>query len=57
MSHDWLIETLNEALRYAREQDLLALSAHLEQAIQLAHLEIAQTSPSGHAPRPGAGKG
>ncbi|WP_175546824.1 hypothetical protein [Natronohydrobacter thiooxidans] len=57
MSHDWLIETLNEALRYAREQDLLALSAHLEQAIQLAHLEIAQTSPSGHTPRPGAGKG
>lgn len=57
MSHDWLIETLTEALRYARDQNLPALSAHLEQAIHLAHLEIAQTSPSGHTPRPGAGEG
>lgn len=57
MPHDWLIETLTEALSYARDQNLPALSAHLEQAIHLAHLEIAQTSPSGHTPRPGAGKG
>lgn len=57
MPHDWLIDTLTDALRYARQQDLRALSAHLEQAIQLAHLETAQTAPAKTAAPKTPGKG
>ncbi len=50
VSHDWLIETLSELQVYARAHDLSALAQHLEQAVQLAHLDIARIEaahPSG----------
>lgn len=43
MSEDWLLERLADLRCYAQEHDLVALAAHLDQAIALAHVEIAST--------------
>lgn len=40
VSHVWLIETLTELRIYAAQNGLTALAEHLEQSIQLAHVEL-----------------
>ena len=41
MSHFWLIESLADLRAYAARHNLPALAEHLDIAIQLAHLELA----------------
>lgn len=43
MSHEWIIESLAELKAYAEQHGWPALAAHLNIAIQIAHLEIAQS--------------
>lgn len=44
VSHLWLIKVLSDLHRYAERNNLPALAEHLETAVQLAHLEIVNTS-------------
>lgn len=41
MCHAWLIESLAELRDHATETGLMRLAEHLDEAIDLAHLEIA----------------
>ncbi len=52
MSHIWLIESLADLRAYAARNNLPALAEHLDTAIQLAHLELANKAANDtHAPK------
>jgi hypothetical protein len=53
VSHLWVIETLADLRAYAAAHGLPALADHLDTAIELAHLEIANSGLEGRkAPSP-----
>lgn len=41
MTYHWLIESLVELRDYASDNDLPAVAEHLDEAVRLAHAEIA----------------
>ena len=47
MSYHWLIESLVELRDYAADNDLPAVAEHLDDALRLAHAEIASRDPDG----------
>lgn len=52
MSQQWLIETLAELQAYAARNAMPALAEHLETAVHLAHLELANARPPPQDPDP-----
>ncbi len=52
MSHLWLIETLADLRAYAAGHGLPMLADHLETALELAHLEIANSAVEGGKAQP-----
>jgi hypothetical protein len=51
VSHLWLIETLADLRAYAAGHGLPALAEHLDTAIELAHLEIANSAEGAGKPQ------
>ncbi len=58
MTQHWIIEALTNLRIYAAENNLTALAEHLDAAIQLAHLELAnlEKAPPEPPPRDGNSK-
>jgi len=50
MAHDWMIKILEYLALYAAENRLPRLSAHLEVALMLAHVEIANLDNPSSSP-------
>lgn len=50
LSQFWIIETLSELRLYAARNDLPRLAEHLESAIQVAHVELANAPDARSAP-------
>ncbi len=52
VTQHWIIEALTDLRLYAAENDLPALAEHLEAAIELAHLELANLDDPPPEPPP-----